>query len=73
MTPEPSDPTNPDNNVTPLPIHRVRHRDRVTVERIETTPITPEQNRRAVTALAALINEWNNRHDNPEQFRDIAA
>lgn len=73
MTPEPSDPANPDNNVTPLPRRPARRRDHVTVERIETTPMTAEQNRRAVTALGALINEWNNRHHNPEQFRDIAA
>lgn len=28
------------------------------VERIETTPMTPAEHARAVTALATLINEW---------------
>ena len=30
----------------------------IRVERIETTPMTEDQYRRAVTALATLINEW---------------
>jgi hypothetical protein len=35
-----------------------RRHGEITVERIETVPMTPEQYRRAVTSLAQLINEW---------------
>ncbi len=45
-----------DSNVVPL--RRRPGRAGVTVERIETEPMTAEEYRRAVIALAALINEW---------------
>ncbi|WP_280255705.1 hypothetical protein [Nocardia wallacei] len=34
---------------------------RISVERIETTPMTDDQYRRAVQALATLINQWRDR------------
>ncbi|MFE3259479.1 hypothetical protein ACFXPS_28960 [Nocardia sp. NPDC059091] len=47
---------NPSGRVVPL--HRPARRDAVTVEHIETEPMTGDQYRRAVTALAALIGNW---------------
>jgi len=35
------------------------------VERIETEPMTAEEYRRAVIALAALINEWIQQEETP--------
>lgn len=58
--------------VTPLRRPRRRHGE-ITVERIETTPMTPEQYRRAVAALAVLVNEWKYGPDNPEQSSEKAA
>jgi hypothetical protein len=37
----------------------------VRVERIETEPMTAEEYRRAVIALAAVINEWKSQQPNP--------
>lgn len=56
-----SDPTT-DATVVPLDSRR---RDReVTVERVETVPMDDGHYRRAVTALAVLINQWT--HDTPD-------
>ncbi|GDY31379.1 hypothetical protein [Gandjariella thermophila] len=48
-----------------VPLHHSTARAGVTVERIETEPMTAEEYRRAVIALAALINEWIQQEDTP--------
>ncbi|MGY2116466.1 hypothetical protein ACW9HR_21380 [Nocardia gipuzkoensis] len=72
--PNPSEPATPERPATVTPLRRPRRRHgEITVERIETTPMTPEQYQRAVTALAALVNEWKYGPDNPEQSSKKAA
>lgn len=58
--------------MTPLRRPRRRHGE-ITVERIETIPMTPEQYQSAVTALAVLVNEWKYGPDNLEQSSEKAA
>lgn len=72
MHPEPhrdtdthDDTTNePDGTVVPFRRRR-RTNATVRVERIETEPMTAEEYRRAVIALAALINEWKHQQNPP--------
>ncbi len=45
----------------------------VTVERIDTEPMTSDEYRLAVTALAALINQWNHADENPPHSGENAA
>ena len=54
-----------DANGNVVPLRRSTARAGVTVERIETEPMTAEEYRRAVIALAALINEWIQQEDTP--------
>ena len=61
----------PDGAVVPL--RRSTARAGVTVERIETEPMTAEEYRRAVTALAALINQWKHGDKNPPHSEENAA
>ncbi|WP_280334487.1 hypothetical protein [Nocardia wallacei] len=63
MTPSTQHPNDDHSNVTPFR-RPARRRGEITVEHIETTPMTPQQYRRAVTALAQLINEWKYRDEN---------
>lgn len=60
-------------NVTPLHRHSARRHGEVTVERIETAPMPPEHYRRAVTALATLINEWKYSTENHPDTGEKAA
>ncbi|WP_040830376.1 hypothetical protein [Nocardia jiangxiensis] len=55
---------------TPQRRKPTRH-GRITIERIETTPMTSEdQYRRAVQALATLYNEWRNRTTSDKKSPD---
>ncbi|WP_189061962.1 hypothetical protein [Longimycelium tulufanense] len=54
-------------------MRRTAGRAGVTVERIETEPMTAEEYRLAVTALAALINQWKHPEDNPSNHQKKAA
>jgi hypothetical protein len=45
--------------------------DSFEIERVETTPMTPEQYETAVSTLAALIAEW--LRNNPTEIDDQAA
>lgn len=56
-----------------VPFTRPAHRAGVTVERIDTEPMTAEEYRLAVTALAALINQWKHPDENPPHNGENAA
>lgn len=58
-----TEPTDDTGTSTPRRRPTPRHHG-VSVERIETTPMTPEQYDRAVSALATLINEWTHSGEN---------
>jgi hypothetical protein len=60
------------STVTVLRSSARRHGE-ISVERIETTPMTPEQYRRAVSALATLINQWKNHEENRPESGEKAA
>ncbi|WP_298182880.1 hypothetical protein [Saccharomonospora sp.] len=61
----------PDGAVVPL--RRRARRAGVTVERIETEPMTADEYRLAVTALAALINQWKPEEENQYHSGENAA
>lgn len=72
----PDTPDTADHTATVTPLRRPRRPRRhgeVTVERIETTSMTPEEYRRAVTALAELVNEWKHRTRNTDEYDEKAA
>lgn len=56
-----------------VPFTRPAGRAGVTVERIESEPMTAEEYRLAVTALAALINQWKHADENPPHSGENAA
>jgi hypothetical protein len=59
-----ADTTDTDTGGVVLPFRRPSTRDHTwTVEHIDTEPLTPQQHDQAVTALAALIGQWQNRRD----------
>lgn len=60
-----------DGNVIPF-THRAG-RAGVTVERIDTEPMTSNEYRLAITALAALINQWNHCDKEPPHIEENAA
>ena len=55
-----------------VPLRRSTARAGVTVERIETEPMTAEEYRHAVTALAALINERIQQEETPTDDEEAA-
>jgi hypothetical protein len=61
------------SNVVPFPRTKPASRTGVRVERIETEPMTSDEYRLAVTALAALINQWEHRKENPPETNEKAA
>src|SRR5690606_7475885 len=56
-----------------VPLRRRPGRAGVTVERIETEPMTADEYRLAVTALAALINQWKPEEENQYHSGENAA
>ncbi|GAA4838754.1 hypothetical protein [Saccharopolyspora rosea] len=56
-----------------VPLRRSTRPAGVTVERIETEPMTADEYRLAVTALAALINQWKDGDKNPPYTEENAA
>lgn len=56
-----------------VPLRRRSHRAGVTVGRIDTEPMTHDEYRLAVTALAALINQWKHDDKNPPHTEENAA
>lgn len=62
----------PDGTVVPFHRPGRPHDTTIRVERIETEPMTAEEYRRAVIALAALINEWKHQ-ENPPDTREKTA
>jgi hypothetical protein len=59
-----------------MPQHKLTRsstQDEWRVERIDTEPMTTQQYDVAVTALATLITQWRNDHENTKEARDKAA
>jgi len=61
-----------DANGTVVPMRRGTACAGVTVERIETEPMTADEYRLAVTALAVLINNWKHTKNPPEDEEKAA-
>lgn len=62
-----------DATIVPFRTRRQSTPDTWHVERIDIEPMTPAQHDAAVTALAALINQWQEDRENATKPQDKAA
>lgn len=58
---------------TVVPLHKPQSRGNISIERIETEPMTPDEYNQAVTIFATLINQWKSHANHQPPDSEIAA
>lgn len=58
---------------TVVPLHRPGQQAGISIERIETEQMTPDEYNRSITLFATLINQWKSHTGNQSPDDEIAA